>query len=276
MITPCHMQLNRIALLGAVALSVTGCAGIWGFQDFEPAPDASAEDEPASGDDGFDATIEAATTPVAMPEAATSDETDASDAGETSESGCVDGMTLCDGGCTDTTRDPYNCGGCMACPESAMCVAGACVCADNFHMCGGMCSRNSSPNSCGPTSCTPCVAPSGGTNSCTDAGCGLCFGSNTLCNRDTDAAACVDTTSDSANCGTCGKVCHVANDGGTSVCNVGTCVVTCNTGLTACPTAAPTSCVNVETDIHNCGICGKSCPAHDGGTAATCVDGGCH
>jgi len=272
------MKTARIAMLGALALGLCGCAEIWGFQDFGDAPDASTEDETASGDDGFDATIEAGSPPSANSGEA-GDTGGPSDAGNEGEAGCAEGTTLCGGACIPTSNDPNHCGGCTACFPNMNCVASTCVCAANTHQCPGVmgCSSNLSPNSCGPTSCTTCPLLPGGTNACTDSGCGLCFGTNTLCNRDTVDAACVDTHSDPMNCGGCGRGCPDLSDAGGNVptCISSECVVTCNAGLTPCPDAGPTACVNLSSDPQNCGLCGRRC-VHDGGDAGTCMANVCH
>jgi hypothetical protein len=41
--------------------------------------------------------------------------------------GCIDGETLCSLGCTDTTSDPANCGGCGASCSSGNCMNGICL-----------------------------------------------------------------------------------------------------------------------------------------------------
>jgi hypothetical protein len=61
--------------------------------------------------------------------------------------------------------------------------------------------------------------------------------------------ACVDTTQDSENCGTCGTVC---TDGTT--CMSGMCA--CTVEQTMCPTVG---CVDLSTDPSNCGGCGQPC-----------------
>jgi len=281
---------TRIVLLGALALAAVGCASIWGFQDFGVPGDASPD---VSGIiEGDDSTVEDAGPPPSMGDDGTVDsmdsptlveaaeEEDVGDAGPASDSPCPSGQTLCGSQCLDTTSDPAHCGSCQACPLADMiCASSTCVCAPAYHLCNGLCSSNLSPYSCGTTSCTLCETPYNGTsNNCTDAGCGTCAPTYTLCNANTPDAACVSFATDTTNCGACGTVCRVPDAGGEATCS-GTppaCGMTCNTGLTACPPVLPIGCVNVLNDIHNCGGCSRKCPAHDGGTAATCIDGGCH
>jgi len=76
-----------------------------------------------------------------------------------------------------------------------------------------------------------------------------------------DNAACGDTTSDPANCGSCGNACT----GGTPVCLSGACAATCG-ALTNCSNA----CVDTNTNVFNCGGCNKPCPA-----GQTCSGGAC-
>jgi hypothetical protein len=72
---------------------------------------------------------------------------------------------------------------------------------------------------------------------------------------------CVDTQTDSKNCGTCGKTCS----GGTS-CSAGACVATCNNTQKLCGS----TCIDVPTDVHNCGTCGNACPSGQVCTGGTC------
>ncbi len=71
---------------------------------------------------------------------------------------------------------------------------------------------------------------------------------------------CVDTQTDSSNCGTCGTTCS----GGRS----------CSAGVCSCTTAGDTfcssACVNTKTDTSNCGACGTTCA-----TGQTCTNGAC-
>ncbi|KAK4044984.1 hypothetical protein OUZ56_032390 [Daphnia magna] len=72
-------------------------------------------------------------------------------------------------------------------------------------------------------------------------------------------ATCVDTQTDPANCGACGKTCPVA-------CSGGACVAQCPNGTKSCSGA----CVNTQTDSANCGACGVVCAA-----GKTCNAGAC-
>ncbi len=76
------------------------------------------------------------------------------------------------------------------------------------------------------------------------------------------AGACVETLSDSDNCGTCGNACAAGTR-----CENGTCVVTCS------ETTCGNACVDLQSDPLNCGACANACAmAHAG---AACVAGLC-
>ncbi|MBK7857184.1 MAG: hypothetical protein IPJ65_00915 [Archangiaceae bacterium] len=76
---------------------------------------------------------------------------------------------------------------------------------------------------------------------------------------------CVDTNTDSKNCGECGKSCASGN-----LCSAGKCVAACNSGQQACATG----CSDPMTDAKNCGGCGRPCAAGQvcsgGSCAASC------
>lgn len=74
-------------------------------------------------------------------------------------------------------------------------------------------------------------------------------------------SVCVGVSSDSNNCGQCGKICSGA------VCSNGSCQNTCDTGLTPCGQ----SCANLASDAVHCGDCNTACPAGSPG----CVNSVC-
>ena len=97
-------------------------------------------------------------------------------------------------------------------------------------------------------------------------------------------STCTNTSTDSANCGGCGKACPTG-----ASCVSGAC--SCGAGKTACGG----SCVDTSSDPANCGACGKVCSNHacTGGTCgcgagvtfgaqvqpiltANCASAGCH
>jgi hypothetical protein len=72
---------------------------------------------------------------------------------------------------------------------------------------------------------------------------------------------CVNTNSDSANCGSCGKTCPSAQD--------------CETGACSCPLAGQTlcgaQCTNTSFDPANCGTCGQQCGEGEGCCSGSCT-----
>lgn len=104
--------------------------------------------------------------------------------------------------------------------------------------------------------------------------------------------ACVDTSKDTENCGSCGKACSSGD-----VCQAGQCKLACTDGFTACAggttkdpgdassdgalgasdadatdaaSAKGPYCANLTNDPQNCGLCGKTCSA-----TQTCLSGSC-
>jgi hypothetical protein len=102
-------------------------------------------------------------------------------------------------GCADLSKDLANCGMCgNACPKTAMCLSGKCVCPNNTPtICGNLCvDLTGDPNNCGMcgTSC--------GLGVCVSGMC-QCKQNQIMCNK-----ACVDPQTDPSNCGMCGTVCN--------------------------------------------------------------------
>jgi len=87
----------------------------------------------------------------------------------------------------------------------------------------------------------------------------------------------VDTSTDPANCGGCGRVCETA-PGTSAVCNDDECAVRCLAGRRDCNNSPLDGCeVDTNTDIANCGSCGHICPTMEGfeGVTPTCSGGVC-
>ena len=158
---------------------------------------------------------------------------------------CNPGFKDCDlmpaDGCeVNIKTDPNNCGGCGT---KCMITNGTAGCA------GGMCTVST---------CAPGWADCDGVVS---NGCETHVG--------------VDTN----NCGTCGKVCAIAN--GTASCTGGTCTVaSCSTGYTDCNNQPGDGCeVHTAVDPNNCGGCNHQCFVANGSagcSAGNCTVGGCN
>jgi hypothetical protein len=92
-----------------------------------------------------------------------------------------------------------------------------------------------------------------------------CTGSSTLCD-----GTCAELASDNLNCGACGHACALG-----LLCSSGTCVLECQSGLTACPAGAPTACLDLATDPSSCGTCGHACGTGEACASSTCHPGSC-
>ena len=107
------------------------------------------------------------------------------------------------------------------------------------------------------STCSPaCVAPTGGTSTCVS---GNCMSTCNTTGQSICSNKCVDTSTDSLNCGACNAPC-----GGT--CQSGVC---CPTGKVNCGGV----CVDISSDDNHCGACqGATAKC---GSAAQCIGGAC-
>jgi hypothetical protein len=105
--------------------------------------------------------------------------------------------------------------------------------------------------------------------------------------RDARAAACLMGYHDCAgvcasnfspnSCGASSCVPCAVPIGGVSVqCNGVSCLGFCGAPLTLCDAGSGRgACVDTASDPNHCGKCANACPALDGGSAPSCVNGGC-
>lgn len=153
-----------------------------------------------------------------------------------------DSGVVADGGCApgtaDCDRNPLN--GC----ETRL---------DSLTNCG----------SCG----TACVGRPNTTAACTTGACAYtCRAGFGDCDRNA-ANGCESTLDTPLNCGRCGNVCG----GASPLCDAtrGSCVASCPAGTQRCGG----SCVNLQSDVNNCGMCARACSFANAG--ATCNAGMC-
>ncbi|KAF7883320.1 uncharacterized protein EAF02_005240 [Botrytis sinoallii] len=103
---------------------------------------------------------------------------------------------------------------------------------------------------------TWCAANFASPGSCTSQaaqGAGPCYTCGPLAANPAQAlcsGTCVDTSTSSANCGSCGNSC------GSSACVGGVCAPACPPGQTLCSGV----CIDTRNDENNCGSCGFVCP----------------
>jgi len=146
---------------------------------------------------------------------------------------CPAEYTACSGACVNLSADPANCGGCgNLCDNGGSCENGQCVLQISLRK-----THIGNQPQTGPL-----------TISC-PAGSALC------------QAGCVDTMTDTLNCGSCNNACSSGY-----LCFLGECQPKCSGGQTFCNGA----CASLLTDPANCGTCGNACT--NGGT---CGNGQC-
>ena len=100
----------------------------------------------------------------------------------------------------------------------------------------------------------------------------VCQPPNALCTSST-GSICVNTSTDPANCGSCGNVCMPPN--ATSACVSSTCAIGfCNPGFADCDKLASNGCeTNITSSVANCGACGTVCIVPN--ATASCVSSKC-
>lgn len=204
--------------------------------------------------------------------------------------GCEAGYADCDGlvanGCeVDLSSDELNCGACqVACPAvangTAACSGFACgigACDPGFDDCSGGaadgCETNltNDASHCG-TCATVCPPVAFGQKACVASTCGIaaCAPDHADCNMNPADGCESDTTTDVANCGTCGNAC-VDPPNGTASCEQSACTLdACDPGFSDCNNSAADGCeFDTLSDPNNCGGCGVKC------SSGTCNNAAC-
>jgi len=97
----------------------------------------------------------------------------------------------------------------------------------------------------------------------------VCAGGACICGYAEMACGskCVNPDTDNENCGTCGNACPAG-----TACSAGACAETCSPGRSACPTAAPVYCADLQNDPGDCGACGNVCVAGQLCQAGQCTE----
>jgi hypothetical protein len=151
-------------------------------------------------------------------------------------------------GCAETSGDcPVNCG-------NLECCDGLCVDLQSNAAHCGYCNR----------ACTEgqtcrmgeCVETCGGM---------ICSSTQTCCDD-----VCTDTRSSTQHCGGCGNACDPGQICTAGSCEALTCDPECEAGETCCRVGTTNTCVDLQTDRNNCGLCGETC-----GLNETCKAGVC-
>ncbi len=213
--------------------------------------------------------------------------------GEQAGSDC-DGIV--DNGCETPANDPKNCGGCgIECNDPARpCLTWknvwGCGCPSGFTACGPAGFKSCYETDSADTHCGGCnnvcnPAGDGGTPpanmyyGCRNGECGhlKCRPGYANCDGK-ESTGCETLLTTDVNCGTCGNACAAGESCQRDYFGHYTCM--CPQGLTICNGR----CVDVATDVFNCGSCGAQCEDRSGGvvigvsgktSVATCVHGTC-
>lgn len=204
---------------------------------------------------------------------------------------CNTGFADCDmkasDGCEiNTTNDPKNCGVCgTLCAEAngtAICNQSNCAlgpCNPGFLNCDGKYTSgcnvngNTDPNNCG--GCNNVCNLANASATCTGGSCtiGSCSAGFADCDKMAADGCEANTTTSTANCGSCGNACNPPNAMGScanSMCGI----ASCNPGFANCDGAYANGCeVNTLTDVNNCGGCGVKCNLPN--AVAACTNGMC-
>ncbi|MBK6533187.1 MAG: hypothetical protein IPF99_27475 [Deltaproteobacteria bacterium] len=196
---------------------------------------------------------------------------------------CAAPLSLCGGGCVNTSNDPSNCGSCGAscsagANATAVCAAGSCafVCGPGFADCdrnpanGCEVNLTSSVTHCGACGLSCPVRP-GAASVCAAGSCGFLCASGTADCDGNPGNGCEASTTSVSNCGACGVACP-ARPGATAACTAGACRSSCIAGFADCDGNPTNGCeVDTRTSSTNCGGCGTACPSGRVCAGGTCL-----
>jgi hypothetical protein len=203
---------------------------------------------------------------------------------------CDPGWADCDrnpaNGCeVDLGADRNNCGACgAACTlpfAGAMCTGGQCqivACEAGHgncdHIVANGCEIDHQTNAANCGVCNAACFFQNGTAGCTGGACTLtgCGAGFADCDMNPVNGCEVNTQTDAAHCGMCGRACALANVTAAR-CAGGQCAVgTCAAGFADCDASAANGCESsTATDVNHCGRCGNRCTSGQVCSNGTCV-----
>ena len=168
-----------------------------------------------------------------------------------SEIWCPGELTACDGTCYSLKTDNTHCGECgNACTGGKICSGGKCLvnCPPGQQLCTAGTQEYCAEVDKDINNCGSCGQKCATGEVCNTGTCGLsCPPGLSKCGGgDAGVIICTNFKTDNKNCGSCGVTCKAGE-----TCIQGKCNLTCQVGLTLCDGV----CVDLKSDITNCGTC---------------------